>query len=110
MNIEFFISLGISVFSAGIVFGILKTDVKHLSREFDEYKTRFDRIAEDGSPKVKNLESRIQEMIRKDEEHEAAMLSFNKTLAKIESGFEELSKKIDELSKDVKDLNRGRLI
>ena len=109
MNIEFFVALGITLFSAGIVFGILKTDLKHLSSEYGECKTRLDRIVEDGSPRVKNLESRIQEMIRRDEEHEQAMQQFNKTLTKIESGFEALSKKIDELARDVKELNRGRV-
>jgi GTP1/Obg family GTP-binding protein len=106
MNIEFFVSLGITVFSAGIVFGILKTDVKHMNHEFDEYKVRLDKIVDDGSPKVKQLEQRMYEMIRKDEEHDAAMQAINSTMSRVEGVFNELTKKIDELARDVKELNK----
>jgi chromosome segregation ATPase len=109
MNIEFFVSLGISIFSAGIVLGILKTDVKHQAYEFEKHRAHLDKIVEEGSPKVQFLEERIKEMTKKNDEHEAAMHSFTKTMAKIENAFETLSKKIDELAKDVKELSRGRI-
>jgi phage-related tail protein len=63
MNIEFIISLGITVFSAGIVFGILKAQVSHLENELKAernfVKDATDRLERNTVEKYQSVKERI---------------------------------------------------
>ena len=80
-HIEFIISLGVTVFSAGVVFATLKNEVKHLSRQFEEYKSRT------GDSTKERVDVQV-------------------AIVKLETSVDVLVGKVDELVKDVKELNK----
>jgi gamma-glutamylcyclotransferase (GGCT)/AIG2-like uncharacterized protein YtfP len=97
VTIEFIISLVATVFSAGIVFGALKTQVGHLKGELREEraasKNALDRLERNAVEKYQSLKERID----KSDEAMLSLIAINQSLKYIEKSINEIKERIERL-------------
>jgi archaellum component FlaC len=101
MNTEFLISLGITVFSAGLVFGVLKNQVYHLEKELKDErfasKNAVDRLEKNFTEKYQV----VKEQIDKNDEATAnvsnSIISIAQSLKYIETSINEIKNRIERL-------------
>jgi chromosome segregation ATPase len=97
MDIELIISLGMTIFSAGIVFGILKTQVSHLENELkaerDAAKNAVDRLEKNTAEKYQLLKERID----KNDEAMSNLTAITQSLKYIEISINEIKERIERL-------------
>jgi septal ring factor EnvC (AmiA/AmiB activator) len=112
MDIGFFISLGTTVFSAGIVFGVLKTQVSHLKEEVaDNQKAaqnaldRLERIALERH--TLNKES-YQDLKRRLEENDRATQNVAALLSAIQQELKHITQVMDEVKRRMERLEEKR--
>ncbi|MDR2793563.1 MAG: hypothetical protein LBB61_07850 [Treponema sp.] len=101
VNIEFLISLGITVFSAGLVFGILKTQVVHLGNELKEEqiasKNAVDRLEKNLNEKYQVVKERIDKNDEATANVNNNLIAITQSLKYIEISITEIKDRIERL-------------
>jgi hemerythrin-like domain-containing protein len=97
MSVEFIVSLGMAVFSAGIVFGILKTQTRHLEDELrdarEAAKNAVDRLEKNTVESFQSLKERID----KSDGAMASLIAITQSLKYIEISINEIKERIERL-------------
>ncbi len=105
MGIEFVISLVITVFSAGIVFGIMQARVSNLEKEINENQKAAENTSRDRYEANKEL---YQDLKRRLEENDKATQNVTTLFTAIEKDLKHITSSIDDVKRRIERLEERK--